>query len=47
MPDMVLDNTLCKSVFYTCKMCKMFETSKSLFFVQKFISVQKFFFDPK
>ena len=34
MPDMVLHNTLRKSVFYTCKMCKMCETSKKIFWTQ-------------
>ena len=33
MPGMILHNTLCKSVLYTCKMCKMCETSKSFFVI--------------
>ena len=43
MSDKVLHNTLCKSVFYTCKMCKMCETSKSFFWSKVFFLTQMSF----
>ena len=46
MANMVLHNTLCRSVIYMCKMCKMFETSKSFFMFKNFFG-PKIFFVPK